>query len=194
MINIKNLIFVGIFFSFQSCVNLSLESNIPKKTYHSIDNEPTLPNCTNVSNGAVVMVNVLSPYDTKDILFTDGYNEINFFSNMKWIDLPKNMIRNAFIKIGLNNCIQINSNIRSGQKLNILRINVNDMYINNDIEKIAKVYMSYEITSYSGNHIDNGIVITTAKNINPIKSIQEAVSSALKKIIIHLPVGKDEDS
>ena len=168
----------------QGCLNVNLKSVLPNQTYYSLDTTSVTQKCAKKANVFALNVSVLSPYDSKDILLYNSKQEIKMLDNYKWIDLPKNMIRNAFIKTAANKCLQIEQNPLLSQRLNIVRINVYDLYVLNDgqINK-AHVYMTYEVVGHDMRLISEGDIQTDSINDNSAIALQKAINEALQKIV-----------
>lgn len=176
-------IFIALFcLLFAGCVKINLKSQIPPQNLYSIDGWEISPSCQAINTSLSLSVNVLSPYNSKNIVVLNKDKSINFASGEKWIDLPNNMIRNAFIKIGLNNCIQILPS--SNKKLKLLKVSINDMYIYNNGEiKTSRLFINYELLDEGFDLIKNGVVIATAQNQSDALSLQENVWNGLQKVI-----------
>lgn len=183
-ITIKGFYGILIVVFLQGCLNVNLKSVLPEQTYYSLDNISLLSQkCKNKQDEFALQVNALSPYDSKDILLYNEKNEIKILPNFKWIDLPKNMTRNAFIKIAANNCIQIEQNPPLSKRLNTLRININDLYVKGELDYEARVYLTYEILGYDMKRIKDGSITTSKKGENPAIALQNAMNEALQKTI-----------
>ncbi len=173
-----------VLFLLQGCLNVNLKSVLPNQTYYSLDNTKLSSKCKGRSNKYGLNVYVLSPFDGKDILLYNDKQEIRILENHKWIDLPKNMIRNAFIKVGINNCMQIEQNPPLSQRISTIKISVNEMFLkNNGSENEAYIYLIYELIGYDMKQIKEGIVQTHSNNINPAIALQDAMNKAIKKVI-----------
>ncbi|STQ87127.1 hypothetical protein LS73_008095 [Helicobacter muridarum] len=171
------------------CVTVKLKSVLPQQAYYNLDNIKLNPSCKNMDTAFGISISVLSPYDGKDILVYDKKSEITILENYKWIDLPKNMIRNNFIKAGLNACIQIDQNPPVSQKLNTLQIYINEMYVELDSENqsyTGYMYLHYELRRFDYERIKNGIIITQSKDTNPIKALQDATNESLQKVLTQI--------
>lgn len=166
----------------QGCLNVNLKSVLPDQTYYSLDNVVLSQECKKNQESFGLQINALSPYDSKDILLYNDKNEIKILPNYKWIDSPKNMARNAFIKIAANNCMQIDQNPPLSQRLKILRININDLYVKGAADYEARVYLTYELFGYDMKLIKDGSITTTIKGENPAVAMQNAMNEALQKI------------
>lgn len=181
------IIFLAIFLLLVGgCVTVKLKSVLPQQAYYSLDNTKLETNCKDINASFGINISVLSPYDGKDILVYDKKSEITILENYKWIDLPKNMIRNSLIKAGLNSCIQIEQNPPVSQKLNTLQVYINEIYVEFDSENqsyAGHVYLNYELRRFDYGRIKNGIIITTSKDASPTKALQNAVSESLQKIL-----------
>ncbi len=172
------------------CLNVNIKSALPNQTYYNLDNiKLSSTKCNNKKNASDFGLNisVLSPFDGKDILLYGDNQEIKILENYKWIDLPKNMIRNAFVKVGINNCMQITQNPPISQRINTIKISVNEMYLkSNKNEHEAYIYLVYEILGYDMKRLQYGVIQTNASNINPAIALQNAVNEAIEKVIKEL--------
>lgn len=169
------------------CVNLDLQSKIPKQSYYTLDKENLAPACNSVDYTIALKVSVNSPYDSKDILVSTKDGEITKLENTKWIDLPRNMLSNLLVKIGLNHCIQVSTKLTNLQKIPILFLNMNNMFIyKSDTELVSRVFLSYELLGSDGKKLKNGVVVTTKSDSNAIIGFQDAIISALKKVITQI--------
>lgn len=166
----------------QGCFNVNLKSVLPNQTFYSLDNVVLEDKCKKKQDGFALQVNALSPYDSKDILLYNENNEIKIIPDYKWIDLPKNMVRNAFIKVAANHCLQIDQNPSLSQRLNILRLNINDLYVKGVDDYEGKVYLTYEILGYDMKRIQEGSITTSAKGENPAITLQHAINEALQRL------------
>ena len=168
------------------CLNVNLKSVLPNQTYYSLDNISLTENdkntCKNMDKTYNLNISVLSPYDGKDILIYDKDSKINVLESFKWIDLPKNMVRNAFIKIGFKGCLNIEQNMSVAQRANTIKININDMYVKKDGDYIAYIYLSYEIINYNMTRIKYDNIISTYTHANPANAIQIALTNALQNV------------
>ena len=166
----------------QGCLNVNLKSVLPDQTFYSLDNVELENQCKKKQESFALQVNALSPYDSKDILLYNEKNEIKVLTNYKWIDLPKNMTRNAFIKVAANHCLQIDQNPPLSQRLNTLRISINDLYVKGTSDYEAKVYLTYELLGYDMKRIKEGSITTSARGENPAITLRYAMNEALQKI------------
>lgn len=182
--NIIKVIFgICVLLFLQGCLNVNLKSVLPNQTYYSLDTTSVTQQCAKKTNTFALNVSVLSPYDSKDILLYNSKQEIKTLDNYKWIDLPKNMIRNAFIKTAANQCLQIEQNPLLSQRLNMVRINVYDLYVLNDGQtNKAHIYMTYEVLGHDMRRIKEGDMQTDSTNDNPAIAMQSAMNEALQKI------------
>ena len=181
-------------FVLHGCITVKLQSVLPEQAYYSLDTVNLEPTCNKFDNSLGLNITVLSPYDGKDILLYSEGSEIRILEKYKWIDLPKNMIRNSIIKSGLNQCLRIEQNPPLGQKLNTLRVSVNELYLSSEEEQIDSkqnknveysgyIYLNYELVGPNYNRIKSGVVFTTTKNHNPAKALQEALNESVLKIL-----------
>lgn len=171
----------------QGCLNINLKSVLPNQTYYSLDTTSVTQQCVKKANTFALNVSVLSPYDSKDILLYNEKQEIKVLDNYKWIDLPKNMIRNSFIKTAANQCLQIEQNPLLSQRLNIVRINVYDLYVLNDGNtNKAYIYMTYEVVGHDMSRIKEGDVKTDFVSDNPAVALQNAINKALQKVVLDI--------
>ncbi|WP_258864990.1 hypothetical protein [Helicobacter sp. MIT 14-3879] len=181
----------------QGCVTVKLKSVLPEQAYYSLDNIKLEPSCKTMNTSLGLNISVLSPFDGKDILGYDEKSQIEILQHYKWIDLPKNMIRNNVIKAGLNHCIQIEQNPPISQKLKILQININELYVLQPKTKVQSkdskenfytgyIYLHYELMGYDLKRLKNGIIVATSQDSNPAKSLQNAVNEALQKVLMQV--------
>ena len=159
------------------CVNVNLKSKLPEQSYYSLDNimldSNAMEKCTSITPMAL-NVNVLSPYDGKDILLYNSDSSITIMQSYKWIDLPKNMIRNVINKIAISKCVKIEQNLSLIQKIKTLKITILDMYVKNK-ERGSSAYVSL---SYSLGEKDK-ILSVEKSDENPAKALQDSVIEAL---------------
>lgn len=185
IIKVVYVVFVILFL--QGCLNINLKSVLPNQTYYSLDTTSVTQQCVKKANTFALNVSVLSPYDSKDILLYNEKQEIKVLDNYKWIDLPKNMIRNSFIKTAANQCLQIEQNPLLSQRLNIVRINVYDLYVLNDGNtNKAYIYMTYEVVGHDMSRIKEGDVKTDSVSDNPAVALQNAINKALQKVVLDI--------
>ncbi|RDU70514.1 hypothetical protein CQA66_08105 [Helicobacter aurati] len=173
----------------QGCITVKLKSVLPEQAYYSLDNIKLEPHCKAMNASFGIHISILSPYDGKDILVYDEQSQIKILPYYKWIDLPKNMIRNSIIKAGLNACIQVEQTPSINQKLNTLQIHINELYVERDSQNqnyTGYVYLDYELKGFDSKRIKNGIVITTTKDSNPVKSLQNAMNESIQKILTQI--------
>ncbi|PAF51105.1 hypothetical protein BKH43_02550 [Helicobacter sp. 13S00401-1] len=182
-------------FGLQACVNLNLKTTLPPQTYYSLDKEIITPSCTGVLDNIKLETTVLSPYDTKDLLVVNSEGEVTSIDSIKWVDLPQNMVRNLVVKLALNNCIHVSTQASYSEKLDTLRLYVNDMHLvvanadelstNPSLEKeySSRIFLSYDLLSPNGVRLKSGVVLTTSKDKNPVYALQDAIKSAASKVI-----------
>ncbi|MWV61548.1 hypothetical protein DCO58_08970 [Helicobacter saguini] len=167
----------------QGCLNVNLKSVLPKEEYFSLDSIVLNP-CKKMESTYNLSVNVLSPYDGKDILVNNA-GQIKVLDTYKWVDLPKNMVRNAMIKVGANHCVSIESSGIVGQKTSTIRLNINDLYLTqNGSEYNAHIYATYEIINYDLSRAKSNILVLNANDTNPIKALQSAISKGLENVVL----------
>lgn len=173
--------------SLHGCLNVNLKSVLPNQIYYSLDAIALESQCKNPTSRLALNVSVLSPFDGKDILVYNKKTEITILETYKWIDLPKNMIRNAFLKVALNHCMQVEQNPSITQKIKTLRLNINELYvkIQNDTNN-AHIYLNYEVIGHDMNRIKSGIVTSNMQDTNPAKALQDTVSDALNKVALQI--------
>ncbi|RDU64081.1 hypothetical protein CQA53_07980 [Helicobacter didelphidarum] len=168
----------------QGCLNVNLKSVLPNQTYYSLDSINIESKCHNTLANLAVNISVLSPFDGKDILIYNSNNEINVLESYKWIDLPKNMIRNAFIKAGLNHCLNIEQNPSVSQRFNTLKINVNELYVKKEEGQYqSHIYLYYELMAYDMSRIKRDFIVMNTRDSNPAIAMQNAMKQALEKIV-----------
>lgn len=168
----------------QGCLNVNLKSVLPNQIYYSLDSIILSEPCKNIESTYNVSVNVLSPYDGKDILVYNPDMQIKILDTYKWIDLPKNMIRNALAKVGANNCVNIELNSSVVQKIGTIRLNINDMHVKKeDSVYSAYIYATFELLNYDLSKTKSDAIIITAQDSNPIKALQDSIQKALNAII-----------
>lgn len=168
----------------QGCINVNLKSVLPNQTYYSLDSVTLVQECKKPTMNLALNISVLSPYDGKDILVYDNDLAIKILESAKWIDLPKNMIRNAFLKIAVNNCLRIEQNPSITQKIPTLRLNFNDLYIQSqDEENTAHIILYFEVIGYDMNRLKNGVIKINVEDKNPAKALQKAMIDALNQVV-----------
>lgn len=163
------------------CLNVNLKSVLPKEEYFSLDSIALNP-CKKMESTLNLNVNVLSPYDGKDILINNA-GQIKILDTYKWVDLPKNMVRNAMLKVGANNCMTIESGSAVGLRLSTLRLTINDLYLTQlEGSYSAHIYATYEVINYDLSKSKSNTLVLEVNDINPIKSMQNAMQQTLEKI------------
>lgn len=168
----------------QGCLNVNLKSVLPNQIYYSLDSIILSEPCKNIESTYNVSVNVLSPYDGKDILVYNPDMQIKILDTYKWIDLPKNMIKNSLVKVGANNCVNIELNSSVAQKIGTIRLNINDMHVKKeDSVYSAYIYATFEVLNYDLSKTKSDAIIITAQDSNPIKALQDSIQKALNAII-----------
>lgn len=186
------LVIMTLALSLSGCLNVNLKSVLPNQVYYSLDSVIVDKPCKNIESTFNANINVLSPYDGKDILIYAKDSQIKILDTYKWIDLPKNMIRNAFIKTGTNHCINIESSGAVGQKIGNIRIHINDLYIRQgEGLYTAYIYANYEVLNYDLSRAKSESIITTTQDSNPIKALQDATNKTLESIILNLKLKKN---
>lgn len=166
------------------CLNVNLKSILPKEVYYSLDNIVLNEPCKKIESNYNASINVLSPYDGKDILVYSLDSQIKTLDTYKWVDLPKNMIRNALMKVGANKCINIEQSVAVGQKISNIRLNINDLYIKEENGSYnAYIYATYEIINYDFTKSEVKSIIISSIDSNPIKALQDSTQKMLNNVI-----------
>ncbi|PAF43485.1 hypothetical protein [Helicobacter sp. 11S02629-2] len=203
--NLKHLLLLPVVaFGLQACVSLNLKATLPPQTYYSLDKETITPTCQGILENIKLETTVLSPYDAKDLLVINSDGEVNSIDSIKWVDLPKNMLRNLVVKLALNNCIHISTQASYSEKLDTLRLYVNDMHLvvtnasevrdNPNLEKeySSRIFLAYDLLSPNGVRLKSGVVLTTSKDKNPVYALQDALKSGALKVIGQVKSYNDE--
>lgn len=159
------------------CVDVKIASPMPHTTYFHLYNPATFTKahkkCTKMRKIALFDISATAPFDSTNIYIFDAKTqEINALSDKKWINQPRESLKNMLLLTAQEQCFEISipplgvSKFDKMLKISLLSLQV----IHDDGDYKAHIHIFYEILNAKGHSTKSGIIESYA----PLTELNDA--------------------
>ncbi|PAF43357.1 hypothetical protein [Helicobacter sp. 11S03491-1] len=166
------------------CVNLKIKSELPKIDLYSLNTHSLVSSkCQGYKDIALIGIESSTLYDTKDILIHSDDGKIQSMEGKKWVDFPKNMLKDLLAQEASKQCILISlPPFGTSLPQKMLKLMILSFGIFTDKQPQAQLGLGYEIF-IGGKKVDSGILINKKDTQgNPIQALQEVSKMGIDKV------------
>ncbi|BCD46444.1 hypothetical protein [Helicobacter suis] len=175
---------------FSGCLNLNLKQMLPDvKDYDLNTIGFTTPTCSQVHDIGLVGIQSADLYDTKQIVFKNAQGQVYYAKHTKFIDLPKNMLKNMLLLQAAKHCLFVSrpphiTTPYATIKLDILSLAI----LEQNGQYQAQLVLDYSLNTPSGSQyrrITQSQTITAKESdeILEIKALQHVSLKAITEIL-----------
>lgn len=167
---------------FWGCIDIRIKSEIPKKSYYDLDTmDLGSKSCPAFKRVGFSGVGILASVDNQNIVSKTKEGKIEFVPGVFWVDNPREMIKNLFIKSAYASCISLESGSIQRMDKHLL---VNVLFLGY-LDGFSLVELSYQIFNQKFESLKMG-VIQKRDPSEGIPALQKIVKESIDEILLEV--------